>query len=603
MQIPASVRAPTWVSKRRLLEQKLLEIHKCTDLNHLKQVHALVYKSNLQSDPFVATKLVVGFSLCRQIALAVNVFSQVVEPNVHLYNAVIKAHIHNSQPSQGFAIFLQMQCCGVSPDNLTYPYLLKACSDESRLNILRMIHAHIEKNGFNSDIIVSNSLIDAYSKCGNTGICSAKQLFGVMDQRDVVSWNSMISGLLKAGDLVEARRLFDEMPERDVVSWNTILDGYVKAREMNVAFELFEKMPSRDVVSWSTMISGYCKAGDMEMARMLFDKMPSKNVVSWTIIITGYAEKGLVKEAIGLYTQLQEAGLSLDAGTFVSILAACAESGTLGLGKRVHRTIERSGFSRNTLVCNALIDMYAKCGSLSKALIVFKRTRKKDLVSWNSMIHGFAAHGHGRKALDLFSRMKREGFVPDKVTFLGLLSACSHAGFVDEGISIFNALQSDYGVSPEVQHYGCLIDLLGRGGRLKDAFALALSMPVEPNIIIWCSLLGACRMHNAVGFAQDVLNHLAEVDTTYSGKISMLSNIYAAAGEWCSAANMRLLMKDIDKQKPSGVSSIELTDKLHEFAVMDSVHPKSDRIYQMIDGLSHHLKLLGSAPAPLCEEH
>ncbi|CAH9084463.1 unnamed protein product [Cuscuta europaea] len=592
MPMPAPVRSPTWVSKRRLFELKLFELHKCTDVNHLKQFHALVYKSNLHRDPFVATKLIAAFSVCRQIALPVNIFSQVQEPNMELYNALIKAHILNSQPSHqshAFSVFLQMQYCGVFPDTFTYSHLLKLCSEDSRLNTLRMIHTLVEKTGFNSDIIVCNSLIDAYSKCD---VSSAGTVFLAMDHRDVVSWNSMICGLLKDGDLTEAQRMFDLMPERDTVSWNTMLDGYVKNGQMNVAFELFDKIPTRDVVSWSTMIFGYCKAGDVEMARAVFDIMPSKNVVSWTIIITGYTEKGLVKEANELYTQLNESGLGLDAGTFVSILSACAETRMLGLGKRVHRTIKKSSFNSNTLVCNALIDMYAKCGSLNKSFIVFKSMRMKDLRSWNSMIHGFAMHGRGGKALELFSEMKNEGFVPDKVTFVAVLSACSHAGFVSKGISIFNSLKSDYGVIPEVQHFGCLIDLLGRGGHLKEAFTVALNMQVKPNIKIWGSLLGACRMHNDVRFAQDVLNYLAD-------EVGMDDD----SRKFSEVSDVRLLM-DIGREKPSGVSTIELMDKFHEFKVMDSDHPKSDKIYEMIDGLSQHLRLLGTCSSLLgCIEY
>ncbi|VFQ91955.1 unnamed protein product [Cuscuta campestris] len=564
MQMPTSLRAPAWVSDRSLLDRKFSDLHKCRDVNHLKQLHAIVYRFNLHQDPFVATKLVAAFSLCSHIELAVRIFSQVEKPSVHLYNAAIKACAVDSRPSEAYYVFSQMQCRGVPPDNLTYSYLLKLCLDESWLNTVRTIHALFEKKRFDSDPILCNSLIDAYSRCG---ICSAKRLFWGMDHRDVVSWNSMIGGFLKAGDLSEARKLFDVMPERDTVSWNTMLDGCVKGGQMTLAYELFDKMPCRDVVSWSTMISGYCKAGDLEMARAYFDKMPSKNAITWTIMITGYAEMGLVKEAVELYTQLEKSSLSLDPRVFVSILAACADSRMLGLGKKVHRSIKRSCFNNtnsNTRVRNALIDMYAKCGSLSKALIVFNKTIKKDLVSWNSMIHGLAIHGHGKKALELFSVMKSEGFVPNEVTFVALLSACSHASLVDEGVSIFNSLRSRYGVVPQVQHFGCMIDLLGRGGHLKDAFALALNMPMEANIIIWHSLLEACQMHDDVLFPPHVREYLAELGRGVT-------------------SDARLAI-DIGLEKPCGVGSIEL---------MESDHPKSGRIYhQMIYGLSQHLRLL-----------
>lgn len=459
-----------------------------------------------------------------------------------------------------------------------------------------MLHTHIEKCGFCSDIFVPNALIDSYSKCGPVGVSAAKKLFMVMGVRDIVSWNSMIGGLVKFGELSEARHLFDEMPERDFVTWNTMLDGHVKAGQMSEAFEFFQRMPERNVVSWSTIVSGYSKAGDMEMARMLFDKMPVKNLVTWTIIISGYAKKGIANEANCLYDQMEEAGLKPDDGTIISILAACAESGLLRLGEKVHASIERNRYRCCTEVSNALVDMYAKCGSLDEAYKVFEGIRKKDLISWNVMLHGFATHGHGEKALQLFARMEKEGFSPDAVTFIGILCACTHAGLVGEGLHYFQSMDREYGIVPQVEHYGCVVDLLGRGGRIEEAFRLVNSMPVEPNAVIWSSLLGACRVHNAVDLAGEVLDHLAKLESSNPENFSMLSNIYAAAGDWESVANMRLKMRSTGMQKASGASSIEVNEEVHEFKVFDESHPQSDNIYQMIGKLNQDLKRVGYVP-------
>ncbi|KAL4577285.1 hypothetical protein LXL04_013391 [Taraxacum kok-saghyz] len=532
MQVPAPVRAPAWVSTRRLLEQKLSDLHKCNDLRHLKQIHALIYKSNLQQDPFVIPKLVTAFSLCRQIPSAVKAFNQVQEPNVHLYNTMIRAYVHNSQPAQAFAIFFFMQNSGVFPDNFTYPFLLKACAGHNDFHLVKMIHTQIQKFGFCSDIYVPNALIDSYSRCG----------------------------------------------------------------QLNDAFELFEKMPERNVVSWSTMLTGYSKAGDMDMTRMLFDKMPVKNMVSWTIIISGYAQKGLAKQAADLYTQMEQAGYIPDDGAIISILAACAESGLLWLGKRVHQSIKRNRYQCNTLIQNALVDMYAKCGSLNRALTIFKNIPNKDLVSWNAMIHGLAMHGHGKEALDLFSKMKQENYTPDKVTFVGVLCACTHGGYIDEGIKYFYTMEKDYGVPPEIEHYGCVIDLLGRGGRIQEAYRLVCTMPVKPNVIIWGALLGACRLYNETELAKEVLEHLVKLEPENAGSYSMLCNIYAASGQWGDVANVRLKMKNSGNEKQSGVSLLELEDEVHEFTVKNTLHSESDKIYEMVDGLSDHIKKVGYVP-------
>ncbi|PIM98014.1 hypothetical protein CDL12_26949 [Handroanthus impetiginosus] len=587
MQMPAQIRAPSFVSTRRFFQQKLADLHKCNDLNQLRQLHALIYKFNLHKDPFVAPKLISALSLCRQMELAVSVFDQIPSPNVHSFNTLIKAYIRNSEPDKALELFREMRWSGIDPDSYTYLFFLKASTG---LNFVKMIHAHVEKCNLYSDVFMPNSLIDAYSKCGLTGFIEAKMLFDVMEERDVVTYNSMISGLVKVGELTEAKKMFDEMPERDWVSWNAILDGYVKAGEMSAAFAIFEKMPSRNVVSWSTVISGYAKNGDMENAKILFDNMPVKNLVAWTIMISAYAEKGLAKEAIKLYHQMEDAGLKLDDGSIVSILSASAESGLLRLGKKVHQSIIRSRYKCGTLISNALIDMYCKSGSLNMAWQIFNTIERKDLVSWNIMIHGLAMHGHGQKALCLFEKMKEEGFAPDEVTFVGILSACSHSGLVKEGLHYFHTMVTDYKTEPQLEHYGCMIDLLGRGGHLNEAFRLLDEMPFEPNVVIWSSLLGACRMHNAVELAEEVLDQLVKLGPGIAGNFSMLSNIYAAAGDWGSVANARLQLRKTASKRASGASSIELNDELHEFTVMDKSHPKSDRIYQTINGLNQHLQ-------------
>ncbi|KAF9626470.1 hypothetical protein IFM89_034404 [Coptis chinensis] len=422
-----------------------------------------------------------------------------------------------------------MQRNSVFSDNFTYPFLLKACSGQFGLTQVEMIHAHIEKFGFSTNIFVPNSLICSYSKCGCDGVDIARRVFKAMTERDVVSWNSMVAGLIKCGELQEGIRLFEQMPKRDIVSWNTVLGGYVKAGELSRGFDLFEKMPERNAVSWSTMVSGYRKVGDMNMARMLFDKAPIKNLVLWTIMISGYAEQGLAKEAFLLYDEMEKVGLEPDSGTFTSIIAACAESGLLDLGKRIHLSVERSRFRHCTKVCNALVDMYAKCGSLDTAMHIFDGMVEKDVISWNSMLHGLIFHGHGERALELFSRMRLEGALPDGVTFVGVLCACINLSLVNDGCHYFSNMEKYYGIVPEIEHYGCMVNLLGRQGYLKEAFELVKSMPMEPNAIVWGTLLEACRVHNDVGLAEVVINQLVKLEASDANAYAILSNVYAAA--------------------------------------------------------------------------
>ena len=414
----------------------------------------------------------------------------------------------------------------------------------------------------------------------------AMSLFLAMEERDVVTWNSMIGGLVRCGELECACKLFDEMPERDMVIWNTILDGYTKSGEMEKAFEVLERMPERNVVSWSTMICGYSKVGDIDMDRVLLDRCPGKNVVLWMTIVTGYAEKGSAREATELYGKMEEAGLRPDDGFLFSILAACAEYGMLELGRRIHTSVKKWRFRCSSKVLNTFIDMYTKCSCLDAASEVFIGMMvKRDVVSWNSMIQGFAMHGHGKKALELFSRMVDESFEPDRCTFIGLLCACTHAGLVNEGRKCFYSMEKVYKIVSEIEHYGCMVDLLGRGGHLEEAFTLLRSMPMKPNAIILGTLLNACRLNNDVDLARAVCEQLFKLEPHY-----------AQAGDWMNMGNVRLQMKNTGRQKPSGASFIEVEEEVHEFTVFDQSHPKSDDIYRMIDRLVEDLQQVGFVP-------
>ncbi|XP_020580058.1 pentatricopeptide repeat-containing protein At3g29230-like [Phalaenopsis equestris] len=581
--------ASQFTSPRRLLDHHLSDLHKCSDRHRLLQLHSQIFRLHLHTNPYIASKLIASYSLCLLPSSSAAVFNLVTEPTSHLFNTLIRAFAQNSLPSHSFATFFRMQLSSIKADSFTYPFLLKSFSGS--LRTIELIHAHIIKLGFLSDTFVPNSLIDSYSKAGEAG--SAGKVFDEMSVKNLVSWNSMLAALARAGDVWGARRLFNEMPDKDNVSWNSMLDGYIKAGEMDAAFDLFCRMPARNVVSWSTVVSGYCNEGDMEMASMMFDKMPVKNVVPWTIMISSYAEKGLAKEASALLDQMEEAGLELDSGAAVSILAACARSKFLELGKRIHDTARRKKMTFTTQISNALIDMYSKCGDLDVAWNIFEEMEEKDLVSWNSMLHGLALHGHGKKSLELFARMEEEGIIPDGFTFVGVLCACTHLGLIKEARRYFSSLQKDYGIVPRIEHYGCLIDILGRGGLLMEAYSLAKSMPLEPNAVIWGSILNACRFHDNVGIAEKITDELLSLELSEEGNFEVISNIYAAAGRWDGIAEARLKLKDFNRHKVVGSRRIKINEAVQELALEEGIHPQADRILRMLNRLGKHLKKLG----------
>ncbi|CAL4905692.1 unnamed protein product [Urochloa decumbens] len=604
---PALRPAPRWggggaPSHRRLVEDHLASLpHGLPRLRNLQELHAQLLKQGLHRDPRAASKLIASYALLRRVPACRRVFSAASGPHAAattnttlLANTLLRAYALNALPHAALAAFSAMP--PRQRDTFTYSSLIKALAAGGAAAPVRAAHAHVAKLGAVEDTFVGNALIDAYSKTGAAP--DARRVFDEMPERDVVSWNTAIAAMVRQGEVAGARRMFDEMPEKDMVSWNTMLDGYAKAGEAEEAFELFQSMPERNVVSWSTVVSAYCKKGDMEMARVIFDKMPTKNLVTWTIMVSACAQKGLVEEAGRLFTQMKEAAVELDVAAVVSILAACAESGSLALGKRIHRHVRQRKLGRSTLVCNALMDMFCKCGCVNRADYIFdSEIVEKDSVSWNIIIGGFAMHGDGQKALDLFAQMKQQGFRPDAVTLINVLTACTHMGLVEEGRRYFANMETDYGIRPQIEHYGCMVDLLGRGGLIEEAVDMIKSMPWEPNEVIWGSLLSACRLHKNVEYAELAVNELSKLQPSNAGNYAVLSNIYAEAGQWSDMAKARVQMKGTGSQKIAGASWIELDEALHEFTVGDRKHPETDQISEMVDRLSSHVKHVGCVPA------
>ncbi|OEL18257.1 Pentatricopeptide repeat-containing protein [Dichanthelium oligosanthes] len=590
--------APRWggaPSHRRLVEDHLASLpHGLPRLRHVQELHAQLLKQGLlHRDSRAASRLIASYALLRRVPACRRVFSAAsaaagpyAASATLLANTLLRAYALNALPHAALAAFAAVPLR--QRDTFTYSFLIKALAAAGAAAPVRTVHSHVVKLGSAEDTFVGNALIDAYSKTGAPS--DARKVFDEMPARDVVSWNTAMAAMVRQGEVDGARRMFDEMPEKDTVSWNTILDGYAKAGEAEEAFELFQRMPERNVVSWSTVVSAYCKKGDMEMARVIFDKMPTKNLVTWTIMVSACAQKGLVEEAGKLFTQMKEAAVELDVAAIVSILAACAESGSLALGKRIHRHVRQRKLGKSTLVCNALMDMFCKCGCVNRADYIFDTEMlEKDSVSWNTIIGGFAMHGDGEKALDLFAQMKQQGFHPDAVTLINVLSACTHMGLVEEGRRCFTNMETDYGIRPQIEHYGCMVDLLGRGGLIKEAVDMIKSMPMEPNEIIWGSLLSACRLHKNVEYAELAVNELSKLQPSNAGNYAVLSNIYAEAGQWSDMAKARVQMKGTGSQKTAGSSWIELDEAFHEFTVGDRKHPESNQISEMVDRL-HNLK-------------
>ncbi|CAM6017495.1 unnamed protein product [Sphagnum balticum] len=358
-----------------------------------------------------------------------------------------------------------------------------------------------------------------------------------------------------------------------------------------------------DIYLGNTLLNLYANTGSVIDTHCVFDKLPQKDVVSWNTMIVGYAKHGCGEEAFRLFHQMQQEGFKPDTVTCTSILKACTGPRALEWGKRVHSHIMKAGYNVDVRIGNALIDMYAKCGSLEAARQVFDVMPERDVISWTAMIVGLAQHGCGEEALQVFEQMRVEGVEPNAVTFVGVLSACSHAGLVEEAYGYFSSMCHQNGISPVGEHYGCMVDLLGRGGHLKEAEDLIKKMPAEADATIWGSLLGACRTHGNVELAECAAGNCLQLEPKDAAVYVLLSHIYAAAGMWDSVTKVRNTMKERGIQKEPGRCWIEVENKIHTFVAEDRTHPQTEEIYAELDKLTGQMKEGGYVADTRCVMH
>ncbi|KAI3705244.1 hypothetical protein L1987_75478 [Smallanthus sonchifolius] len=530
----------------------------CKNVRNLQQLHALIIRKGSEQDHVLITEFI---SLCNsispnQIKYASTVFDRVLQPNIYLWNTLMKGHCTHSSLATCISFFKRMkQSYYVAADKYTFPSLVKACTSVLALREGQVVHGLVVKCGTEGDVFVGSSLIDLYGKCGE--IVNARKVFDEMLVRNEVTWTSMIVGYSVSGDFLEAKKLFDEMPQRNVFSWNVMVNGFVKSGDLVSAKVLFDEMPVKNMVSFGTMIDGYAKAGDMVSARALFDQSPEKDVVSWSALISGYAQNGQPKEAVKMFNDMLSRNVKPDEYVMVSLMSACSQAGDYELAKWVDSYLSESSIDlAQNHVAAALVDMHAKCGNLERAANFFEKMPKRDMISYCSMIQGLSVHGHAVQAIALFRRMLAEGLTPDDVAFTVILSACSHADLVDEGCQIFDSMVNEYALTPSADHYACKVSLLGRAGRLREAYGVLKEMPVEPYAGAWGALLWACRIHGDVSLGKEVATRLFKIEPQNAANYVLLSDIYAASNQWSDVSDVRNQMSEKGIRKLRGCSWI-----------------------------------------------
>lgn len=450
-----------------------------------------------------------------------------------------------------------------------------------------------------------------------------------------MSCNILINGYFSNGDWVSARKMFDEMPERNVATWNAMVAGLIQFEFNEEGLGLFSRMHrlgilpdefalgsvlrgcaglkalvagrqvhayvgkcgfESDMVVGSSLAHMYMKCRSLGEGERIIRVMPSRNLVAWNTLIAGRAQNGYPEEVLDQYKMMKMAGFRPDKVTFVSVISSCSELATLGQGQQIHADVVKAGTSLTLSVISTLISMYSRCGCLEDSLKVFLECENGDVVCWSSMIAAYGFHGRGAEAIDLFNKMEQEKLEANDVTFLSLLYACSHSGLEEEGKKFFNLMVEKYGVKPRVEHYTCMVDLYGRYGSMEEAEALIRSMPVKADVIIWKTLLSACKIHKKTEMAIRIAEEVFRLDPQDPVPYVLLSNIHAYGKRWDDVSDMRKAMRDRQLKKEPGVSWLEVKNQVHQFCMGDKSHPKSAEIDSYLSELTSEMKKRGYVP-------
>ncbi|GAV73378.1 PPR domain-containing protein/PPR_2 domain-containing protein/DYW_deaminase domain-containing protein [Cephalotus follicularis] len=607
------------------------------------------YRTYCSSTAICASSQITLFARMGHIETARHIFDKLIDRPVDSWNSIVAAYFQNHQPSEALKLFDKMPERNiVSWNGLISGYINNGMINEAEnvfytmpeRNIVSwtsMVRGYVKEGMITeaermfwqmpgSNVVSWTVMLGGLVQGGR--VEDARRLYEMMPVKDIVARTSMIGGLCKDGRLSEAREIFDEMPRRNVISWTTMITGYVQNNRVDVARKLFEVMPYRNEVSWTAMLMGYTKCGRIEEAWELYQAMPMKSVVAsnamiiglgqigelkrarmmfdcmrerddgtWSAMIKVYEKKGFELEALDLFSLMQRQRVRPNFPCMISVLSVCSSLASLDHGRQVHAQLVRFQFDVDVYVSSVLITMYIKCGDLAKAKQVFNRVPLKDVVIWNSIITGYAQHGLAEEVLQVFHEMSFSGIMPDKVTFVGVLTACSYTGKIKEGRQIFESMKSKYLVEPGAEHYACMVDLLGRAGQVNEAMSLIETMLVEADAIVWGALLGACRIHMKMDLAEVAAKKLLQIEPKNAGPYILLSNLYASQGRWDDVAELRKTMSERAVSKSPGCSWLEVGKKVHMFTGGDSAgHPEHERIIRMLEKIVGLLREAGYFP-------
>ncbi|KAK1261708.1 Pentatricopeptide repeat-containing protein [Acorus gramineus] len=566
-----------------------------------KAIHDHARSVGLDSDIYVSTALVDMYAKCGCLADCYDVFDKMPERDVVAWNAMIAGFSLSGFYEEMFDLVVGMQRDGKALNSSTVVALLPAIGQRKGLHHGKSIHGYSLRRGFNEGcVLVGTALLDMYGKC--ECLDYARRVFDLLDIKNEVTWSAMIGAFVFCNRMEEAIEMFDRMAfVENLNPTPTILGSVLRAcsslsnicRGKRIHGFSIKFGFDFNMVVGNSLISLYSKGGHIDEAIKFFDGMASRDTISYSAIISGCVQNGDAEEALSLFRKMQSYDIEPDIATMVNIIPACSQLAALQLGRSSHCYVIIRGFAFETPIVNALIDMYSKCGKVNLAREVFDRKEDKDIVSWNAMISGYGIHGHGLEAISMFLDLQKTALKPDYVTFICLLSACSHSGLVTEGKLWFHRMTQEFNIVPRMEHFICMVDMLGRGGLLDEAFDFTREMPFQPDVHVWGALLSACRIHGNIRLGVLVSEKIQNLGPEGTENFVLLSNLYSAAGKWDEAACVRIVQKYKGFKKSPGCSWIVVKGTVHGFVGGDRSHPQFVEIYKALENLLQKMKKLG----------
>ncbi|OWM64474.1 pentatricopeptide repeat-containing protein At3g02330, mitochondrial [Punica granatum] len=564
------------------------------------QFHGHALKSNFGDDVIVATATLDMYGKCERLDDAQKLFKMMPRPSLQSYNAIIIGYSQSDKGSEALLLFRLLQRSGLGFDEISLSGALSACGVFKGLIEGLQVHTLTIKSTFRSSICVKNAILDMYGKCG--ALREACLVFDEMERRDAVSWNAIIAAHEQNEDGERTLELFASMVhsgmEPDEFTYGSVLKACGGLQALSCGVEIHNRIiklgTGLDMFVGTALIDMYSKCGIVEEAEKIHNRLEQQTTISWNAIISGLALQNQSEEAHRYFSWMLENNAEPDSFTYATILDTCANLATISLGKQIHARILKLKLQEDVYICSTLVDMYSKCGNLNDSHLMFEKAPNRDFVTWNAMICGYSQHGLGEQALQVFERMQHHNVKPNHATFVSVLRACAHMGLPEKGLEYFEMMLGEYKLDPQLEHYCCMVDILGRSGRVNEALKLICQMPIEADAVIWRTLLSTCTTHGSVEVAEKAASYILQLEPEDSSTYVLLSNIYANAGMWEEVSKMRKAMRSNKLRKEPGCSWIQVKDEVHMFLVGDRAHPSCEEIYEKLNLLIAETKGSGN---------